>query len=226
MKIRNKKLVRQSGVILILLFGALNLNAQNFQDIDGNVYQVVKIGPNTWAGSNLDVSRFRNGDIIPEVTSDSLWALAGKNGTPAWCYYDNDTVNGKKYGKLYNWYAVTDPRGLAPGGWRIPSSEDWRTVTATLGGIDISGAKLKSATEWKIKDLATNKSGFSGLPAGIRSSAGKFTDLNNKTHWWTSSKDNYSEQVYSLRLMDNSPEILYIKMDKQSGLSVRVVKEK
>jgi uncharacterized protein (TIGR02145 family) len=225
MKIRNELLISQSLIVLVFLLGALTLCAQNFQDIDGNVYKVVKIGPNTWAGSNLDVSRFRNGDIIPEVTTDSAWALAGKNGAPAWCYYENDTVNGKKYGKLYNWFAVTDPRGIAPAGWRIPTTEDWRTVSATLGGIDITGAKLKSTAGWKIKELATNKSGFSGLPAGTRSESGKFKDINNKSHWWSTSPDSYSKLVYSLMVADSSPELLYIKIDKACGVSVRCVKE-
>jgi len=91
--------------------------------------------------------------------------------------------------------------------------------------VDIAGAAVKSATGWKIKDLATNKSGFSGLPAGTRNESGKFNDINNKSHWWSSTPDNYSPQVFSLMVSDSSPELLYIKMDKASGLSVRCVKE-
>ena len=85
----------------------------------------VKIGNQEWMSENLNVDHFRNGDIIPEVKSKEDWEEAGKNGQPAWCYYENDPKNGEKYGKFYNWYAVNDPRGLAPEGWHIPSDGEW-----------------------------------------------------------------------------------------------------
>jgi uncharacterized protein (TIGR02145 family) len=88
-------------------------------------YESVKIGDQEWMPINLDVDRFRNGDLIPHVESDEEWEKAGENEQAAWCYYDNDPENGKKYGKLYNWFAVNDPRGLAPEGWHVPSKEEW-----------------------------------------------------------------------------------------------------
>ncbi len=81
----------------------------------------VKIGNQVWTSKNLDVEQFNNGDKIPEAKTNEEWNLANKNKTSAWCYYDNDNKNGMKYGKLYNWYAITDPRGIAPKGWHIPS---------------------------------------------------------------------------------------------------------
>jgi uncharacterized protein (TIGR02145 family) len=226
MKIFKESVLFATICSLLLVFGFIKLNAQEVTDYEGNIYKTVKIGPHFWTTRNLDVSHFRNGDVIPEVKTDSAWKDAGLNGKPAWCYYGNDTVNGKKFGKLYNWYAVTDPRGLAPEGCRIPSTEDWRGVTTSFGGVDIAGAAVKSPAEWKIKDLATNKSGFSGLPAGIRDASGKFDNIKNKTHWWSSTPDKYSPQVFSLMVADTSPELLYIKMEKASGLSVRCIKEK
>ena len=89
------------------------------------VFKSVKIGNQEWMSDNLNVDHFRNGDIIPEVKSKDDWKEAGKNGQPAWCYYENDPKNGEKYGKFYNWYAVNDPRGLAPEGWHVPSDGEW-----------------------------------------------------------------------------------------------------
>ena len=87
--------------------------------------QTVTIGTQVWMTKNLDVATFRNGDPIPEAKSNEEWEKAGENKQPAWCYYDNDPANGAKYGKLYNWYAVNDPRGLAPEGWHVPSIDEW-----------------------------------------------------------------------------------------------------
>lgn len=113
---------------------------------DGKVYKTVVIGSQTWMAENLNVSTFRNGDPIPEARTNEEWEKAGKEGKPAWCYYDNDPKNGSKYGKLYNWYAVNDPRGLAPKGWYIPSHDEWTTLENYLG--DHAGKKMKSTIGW------------------------------------------------------------------------------
>ena len=94
----------------------------------------VKIGEQIWMSKNLNVSIFRNGDPIPEVKSEDDWENAAINHQPAWCYYDNEPKNGTVYGKLYNWYAVSDPRGLAPDGWHIPTDEEWTDLHLALGG--------------------------------------------------------------------------------------------
>ena len=96
----------------------------------------VKIGQQVWTTENLNVDKFRNGEIIPEAKSEEEWIEAGDNKKPAWCYYNNDPSNGTKYGKLYNWYAVNDPRGLAPEGWHIPSDKEWDVLTNYLGELD------------------------------------------------------------------------------------------
>jgi uncharacterized protein (TIGR02145 family) len=101
----------------------------------------VKIGNQIWQSKNLDVETFKNGDVIPEAKSDEEWERAGENNEPAWCYYDNDSENGKKYGKLYNHFAVSDTRGLCPTGWHVPSDEEWTRLETFLG--DGGGEKLK-----------------------------------------------------------------------------------
>jgi uncharacterized protein (TIGR02145 family) len=108
--------------------------------------QEIKIGPQIWATKNLDVITFRNGDTIPEAKTNEEWKKAGEEGKPAWCYYDNDPENGKKYGKLYNWYAVNDPRGLAPKGWHVPSDAEWIVLIDYLGGEEVAGTKMKSSS--------------------------------------------------------------------------------
>jgi uncharacterized protein (TIGR02145 family) len=109
-------------------------------------YKSVKIGTQTWMAENLNVSTFRNGDLIPEAKTKEEWEKAGKEGKPAWCYYDNDPKNGAKYGKLYNWYAVNDHRGLAPAGWHVPTDTEWTTLGDQLGSDP--GKKMKSTSGW------------------------------------------------------------------------------
>ena len=105
--------------------------------------QSVTIGTQTWTTKNLDVATFRNGDAIPQAKTDKEWQAAGDNKQPAWCYYDNDPKNGTKYGKLYNWYAVNDVRGLAPVGYHIPTDTEWTKLSDYLGGEDYAENKMK-----------------------------------------------------------------------------------
>jgi uncharacterized protein (TIGR02145 family) len=110
--------------------------------------QTVTIGTQVWMTKNLDVSTFRNGDPIPQAKTKEEWEKAGENQQPAWCYYDNDPANGAKYGKLYNWYAVIDSRGLAPVGYHIPSDAEWTKLTDFLGGKSVAVTKMKSKSGW------------------------------------------------------------------------------
>ena len=112
-------------------------------------YKTVTIGSQVWMAKNLEVSTFRNGDVIPQATSNAEWEAAGKNKQPAWCYYDNDSKNDVKYGKLYNWYAVNDPRGLAPVGYHVPTDAEWTQLSDYLGGEGVAGKKMKSTSGWE-----------------------------------------------------------------------------
>ena len=128
-----------------LVINNTNSNASN-QVTQTSSYKSIKIGTQTWMTKNLNVSTFRNGDPIPEAKTEEEWKKAGEEGKPAWCYYDNDPKNGEKYGKLYNWHAVSDPRVLAPNGWHIPSDSEWSFLENYLG--EDVGKKMKSTSGW------------------------------------------------------------------------------
>ncbi len=116
--------------------------------VSKGAFKTVTIGTQVWMTKNLDVSTFRNGDVIPQASTDEAWEAAGENEQPAWCYYEHDPANGTKYGKLYNWYAVNDPRGLAPEGYHIPTDAEWTVLTDYLGGAAFAGAKMKTTSGW------------------------------------------------------------------------------
>ena len=184
--------------------------------------QTVTIGSQVWSSKNLDVATYRNGDVIPEVQDENAWA---KLTTGAWCYYDNDTSNGTKYGKLYNWYAVSDPRGLAPNGYHIPTDTEWTQLSDYLGGQSEAGRKMKSTIGWKDNGNATNSSGFSGLPGGSRDYSGSFNDIVYYGSWWSSTEYNtgyaWDRRVsvyygYFFRYSDG---------DKRIGFSVRCLRD-
>jgi uncharacterized protein (TIGR02145 family) len=180
-----------------------------------------KIGNQIWMTRNLDTEMFRNGDIIPHAETLEDWKRAGREAQPAWCYYDNDPANEEKYGKLYNWYAVTDPRGLAPQGWRIPSVDDWSELTDYLGTG--AGNKIKSKEGWFREKNNSNSTGFSALPGGFRDFIGDFLGIESFGYWWTSSEESkdFSWAKYARYNLE------YVYSDngnKENGLSVRCIK--
>ena len=163
----NQVLMKRTLILMVLVLAVtifLSTFGCRVKDKDGSTQKTVKINNQEWMTENLNVSAFRNGDSIPEAKTDLDWEEAGKKGKPAWCYYANDPANGIKYGKLYNWYAVNDPRGLAPAGWHVPTDAEWTELINSLGGGELAGAKMKSTTGWVDNRTATNESGFSGLP--------------------------------------------------------------
>lgn len=177
-----------------------------------------------WMVENLDVGFFRNGDPIPEARTDEEWIQAGREGRPAFCYYQNKRENGDTYGRLYNWPAVADPRGLAPEGWRVAGDDDWRRATDFLGGEDAAGTKMKNQTGWELNGNGTNESGFAGLPGGCRDRYGAFMGLGEIGFWWTSSQKDKDLAWY--RCIDRSPHYVYrTNYRKENGFSVRCVRE-
>jgi len=145
----------------------------------------IKIGSQIWTSTNLNVSTFANGDTIPEAKTNEEWAKAGKEESPAWCYYDNDPANGIQYGKLYNWYAVNDLRGLAPKGWHIPGDTEWIILTDYLGGTDTAGTKMKTISGWNKSGNGNNSSGFAAPPGGYRYDTAQFEAIGDCATWWS-----------------------------------------
>lgn len=185
--------------------------------------EAVLIGTKSWSVANLNVSTFRNGDTIPEAKTNKEWVTAGESGKPAWCYYNNDPAYGKKYGKLYNWFAVNDPRGLAPAGWVLPTDADWANLAYNLGGPESAGKKMKSTDGWIGGNNGDNQSGFVGLPAGYRIENGLFQNVGSIGTWW-SSKESKSASAFDFYLSQN-PSLGRSSTPKQRGESVRCIRE-
>lgn len=189
----------------------------------------VRIGKQVWTNKNLTVGRYRNGDKIPQVTDAAAW----KNlKTGAWCWYNNDSVNGRIYGKLYNWYAVHDPRGLAPEGWHIPGDTEWTKLSAYLGGIEVAGGKMKSIGTiedgtglWHVPNAdASNSSRFTGLPGGFRFSQGTFDGIGYQACWWSSTEHN-AANTGAWFLLNSSAYFLKSYGGKFYGFSIRCIKD-
>lgn len=217
------------GLLLICLITLKNVFAQNygsFKDTrDGKVYQSVKIGNQEWMAENLNTDRFRNGDLIPEAKTDEEWVYALKFKEPAWCYYNNNKELGLKFGKLYNYYAVTDTRGLAPIGWHVPVFEDWETLSSFLKKDVYTGSKLKAKNGWNRNGNGTNVSGFSALPGGERNGIGIFWRFGDMGTWW--SDDYFNGHHVNGRTFDltrHNSGVSYSFFGSQNGYSVRCLK--
>lgn len=176
----------------------------------------------SWSPANLDIVTYRNGDTIPQVTDSATWANLT---TGAWCYYNNDSTNGAIYGKLYNFYALTDPRGFAPVGWRLPTEDDWNTLNGTN-----SGGRMKTTTLWMPPNTgATNSIRFSGLPGGLRLPDANFAASQGYySEWWSDIRFGY---LFGRRLSYNSASLsqAYTNVNIQAamryGRYVRCIKE-
>jgi uncharacterized protein (TIGR02145 family) len=211
-----------------LILSAVVMTAMMLSSCGGGASKEVSIGKQVWMSENLNVNKFRNGDPIPETKTEEEWKKAGENGEPAWCYHKNNPDNGDRYGKLYNWYAVNDSRGLAPEGWKIPSDEDWIRLTDFLGGESVAGTIMKSTDFWADNDgesgNGTNESGFSGLPGGLRDDDGTFYGAGGYGYWWSSTV--YSTgSAWFLALGYGTGYVLRDYYGKGSGFSVRCLRD-
>ena len=193
----------------------------------------LQIGQQAWATINLNVTTYRDGTPIPQVTDPTAWANLT---TGAWCYYNNDPANGAVYGKLYNWYAVAgihdnDPNTpnkiLAPTGWHVPSDAEWTSLITFLGGSSVAGGKMKSTnTLWQSPNTgANNESGFTGIPGGLRYYLDAvYFDLGGAGNWWSSSEFNTTSGWF-YHLISSSSSTGRFDGPKTYGLSVRLVKD-
>jgi len=193
-------------------------------DKDSNVYKTITIGTQTWMAENLRTTHYRNGDAIVNVTVDATWIGLS---TGAWCDYSNITSNGIKYGHLYNWYAASDIRNIAPVGWHVPSDAEWTTLTNYLGGDNLAGGKLKEVgtLDWLSPNTgATNETGFSALPGGYRYfNDGTFVYQTINGAWW-SSTDTSTKFAWG-RLMSNSNSSVNKVSNMANGFSIRCIKD-
>jgi len=193
-------------------------------DIDGNIYEEIIIGNQTWLKDNLNVTRYRDGTVIPLVSNGSVWSSTSAG---AYCAYGNNNSNTAVYGALYNWYAVTDPKGLCPTGWHIPSNAELTTLTTYLGGLELAGGKMKeSGTQyWHSPNTgADNSSGFTALGAGYRDMNSVFAHFMELDYIWSSSEYSSTHGI-SRKLYHDNVVISFSGNYKNSGFSVRCIKD-
>ncbi|OFY71685.1 MAG: hypothetical protein A3G23_03815 [Bacteroidetes bacterium RIFCSPLOWO2_12_FULL_37_12] len=234
------KIETKTGTVDTSRFDLFDFSKNDYQykynsDIENSESEkTVKIGTQTWTINNLNVSKFADGNTIPEAKTKEEWSKACNEKKPIWCYYDFKSSNGEKYGKLYNWYAVIDPHGLAPEGFHIPSMTEFSTLIKFLGFE--SALKLKSTSDWDVNDVdyeeddkpgnGDNQSGFNGKPGGYYMGKGYeiSKDIQKVGRWWSSTEEDISRAYYlSLSYMiffaieDNS-------VSKDFGLSIRCIK--
>jgi uncharacterized protein (TIGR02145 family) len=202
-----------------------NKSYGKMSDIDGNKYKTIKIGEQTWMAENLRVTRYQNGDTIPNILDNEEWAALTSG---AYCNYDNtnnlDTI--ATFGRLYNFYAVADNRQLAPKGWRVPQIHDWDELIEYLGGDTIASKHLKEVGDlhWRTPTASDNSSGFTAIPNGRRYLAEDYSGIGSYNVLWTSSEFNTTSAgfLYLYRFSSNvNKGVNY----KQNGYSVRLIKE-
>lgn len=225
---------------LLSVFGSCETQAFACGDpleYQGYDYTTVQIGEQCWFAENLRSESYENGDAIPSNLSDSDWentssgAVAVYGAGSSTCY--NDSPDGdacdeawslSEYGRLYNWYAVDDARGLCPSGWHVPTDGEWTVLTDHLGGEFVAGGHMKTDYGWNVGGNGSNSSGFSGLPGGYRNSSGYYFDgAGYDGGWWSSSPDGSNAWLRAVNANDET--VNRGNYDQQSGWSVRCVRD-
>lgn len=208
--------------------GEPNGSTGTVTDVEGNVYKTVKIGTQWWMAENLRTKKYNNGDPIPYITKDEEWRYTELG---AQTFYEEDSAKLNLYGRLYNWYAVADPRKLAPKGWHIPTIEEWNTFLAHIGykflddNIGVSNKVKAKGNFWKNNTSINNITGFSALPGGYRSYNGVYSGIGEYSHIWSSTA--YSEvsaRFVYLNYMDKGSVDKSLE-NKIYGCSVRCIKD-
>jgi uncharacterized protein (TIGR02145 family) len=225
-KIKRRKTMRNFCKISMLLFAMylFNLNISNAKE---NIYEEIKIGKQIWMVKNLDVAHYKNGDEILYAKTNEEWLKAAELGKGAWCYFNNASGLGEIYGVLYNWYAVNDPRGLAPDGWRVATDEDWNELENFYGSRGMSGDYLKQSGTlfWKSpNEGANNASGFTALPGGNRDGGNAyFNYLRFLGQWWTATPSGEKHAI-SRAIYYTTGVVTRGDYVKSAGYSVRSIK--
>lgn len=180
--------------LCLLFLVMMSCDPNTVTDVEGNVYKTVTIGSQVWMAENLKTTSYRDGSPIQYPGADTTKWVTDTDGSYAW--YDDDKAKYRDtYGALYNWYAVVNPAGVCPSGWRVPDDDDWETLFDFLGGTAVAGGKMKTTGTledgtglWRSPNTAaTNESGFSGLPAGYRGGGGWYDYMGGSAGWWSRS---------------------------------------
>jgi uncharacterized protein (TIGR02145 family) len=188
----------------------------------GHSYPVVRIGAQWWFAENLRMELYRNGDTIPTLTQGGDWRNA-RIGAQA--VYRGDPMMLDRYGRLYNWYAATDPRGLCPQGWHVPTAAEWDSLAIALGGDSVAGGALKDTVQWDPPNTgATNASGFNGRPGGARSNLGDSMFEGAYGYFWTATPDGMDKAVFRF-LGTYNADLYRNSSEPQDGFSCRCVKD-
>lgn len=196
-------------------------------DVDGNIYHTIKIGKQIWMQENLNVTKFRNGESILKDTIFRYW---DSYYSGAWCEHPDITKDRNQFGKLYNFGAVNNTKGLAPIGWHVPTDGEWSILIENLGGIDVAGGKMKESgiAHWATpNNTADNRSGFTALPGGYRSDNGQFFGLGSFIScWWSStSTSSNNDNAYYRFITSDSSGIIKDYGSRYFGFSVRCIKD-
>ena len=209
--------MRKLNVFIISLFAFYSCSSDENSSNNSNI-EFVTIGTQIWQSKNLDVETYRDGTPIPQVTDPTQWANLT---TGAWCYYNNDPANNAIYGKLYNWYAIMDGRGLCPVGWHIPSTAEFTTLNTTIGS---NGGSLKEVgfSHWYSPNTgATDLYGFKALGAGYMGTF-SHSKINQATYFWTST-ENGAASAYTWSLLNTDASFNQSSQGKVGGFSVRCI---
>jgi len=186
---------------------------------------VVQIGSQYWSKENLAVETFQDGTPITECSSSEQWADLASTNTPAWCYYNFNPSLEEEYGKLYNYYAISSSKGIAPVGFRVPSLADFNTLAAAFGGNSLAGYKLKNSKNWSTlkrqNGNGNNQSNFTGNPGGFVKENGDFWDFSWSANFWTT--DSGSTDATSVRLYWGNTQVVPISANMDMGLAIRLV---
>lgn len=188
-------------------------------DADGNVYATIKIGNQEWLAENLRVTHYSNGDPVPNVMNAIEWSKL-KSGS--YSAYANKTSNIEAFGLLYNWYAISDKRNIAPQGWHVPTDEDWKELEEYLDNQ--AASKLKTTRGWYKNTNGTNESGFTALPSGFRNVFGEFNSIGRTGGWWSSTAQE-GDFAWLRTLRYITPEYVRGEFGMQGGFSVRLVRD-
>lgn len=232
-------------ICIVLLISGLTFYAQTVKDKDGNTYKTVKIGTQKWMTENLRTTRYNDGIPIPGINDNNLW---NTTTTPAYCWYDNDSVSfANPYGALYNWHVVNTGK-LCPEGWRVPDNDDWKTLVEYLieNGYNFDGTVINDKTaksmagtsKWNASTkpgavgntdypACRNKSGFTALPGGYRSFCGLFDGLGSTGIWWSATPRRENDIRAYYRYMNyNNRHFYSYQTNNENGFSVRCLKKK